>query len=149
MEVQLKRLPWQSALGPDRVEYKLWKSTPASVPLLTSLFNTCLLHSRFPDSWKQSNTILIHKKGDASLPGNWRPISLHTKATKCQRGGEATVPTSQPTVYKIFAAVMAKRLAAWATLEHKISPAQKGFLPVEGYFEHSFLMESLMCDVKR
>ena len=131
VEAQLKRLPWQSAPGPDRVEYKLWKSTPASVPLLTSLFNTCLLNSRFPDSWKRSNTILIPKRGDASLPGNWRPISL------------------QPTVYKIFAAVMAKRLAAWAVLEKKISPSQKGFLPVEGCFEHSFLMESLMCDAKR
>ena len=104
---------------------------PASVLLLTSLFNTCLLNSRFPDSWKQSNTILLPKRGDASLPGNWRPIS------------------QQPTVYKIFTAVMAKRLAVWATLEKKISPAQKGFLPVEGCFEHSFLMESLMCDAKR
>lgn len=131
VEGQLKRLPWQSAPGPDGVDYRLWKSTPDSAAFLTRLYNTCLLNRKFPPSWKKSNTILIYKKGDDSLPSNWRPISL------------------QPTVYKIFAAVMAKRLASWALAEKKISSAQKGFLPMEGCAEHCFLMESLLCDAKR
>ena len=85
IEAQLKRLPWQSSPGPDKVPYRLWKSTSASADLLSKLYNTCLLNNRLPPSWKRSTSILIYKKGDESLPGNWRPISLQT------------------TIYKIFA----------------------------------------------
>ena len=131
IESQLKRLPWQSAPGPDGIAYHLWKATPGNATLLTKLYNTCLINGQFPPSWKRSNTILFYKKGDESLPANWRPISL------------------QPTVYKIFAAAMAKHLASWAIGEGKISSTQKGFLPMEGCAEHCFLMESLICDAKR
>ena len=128
---QLRRLPWQSAPGPDSVPYQLWKATPESAELLTELYNTCLVNHKIPPSWKASNTCLIYKKGDESVPKNWRPISL------------------QPTVYKIMAAVLAKRLASWAITNKKISTSQKGFLPMEGCAEHCFLMESLLCDSKR
>ncbi len=131
IEAQLKRLPWQSSPGPDKVPYRLWKSIPASADLLSKLYNTCLLSNRLPPSWKRSTTILIYKKGDESLPGNWRPISLQTA------------------IYKIFAAAMAKRLASWALAGKKLSSCQKGFLPMEGCAEHCFLMESLLCDAKR
>jgi len=64
-------------------------------------------------------------------PENWRPISL------------------QNMIYKIFAAVLSRRLASWAIHHGKISSAQKGFLPVDGCMEHSFLMESVLADAKR
>ena len=63
VESQLKRLPLQSAPGPDGVDYRLWKSTPGGAALLTRLYNTCLLNRKFPNSWKKSNTILIYKRG--------------------------------------------------------------------------------------
>ena len=52
-------------------------------------------------------TCLVYKKGDESVSKNWRPISL------------------QPTVYKIMAAVLAKRLASWAITNNKISTSLK------------------------
>ena len=55
----------------------------------------------------------------------------------------------QSTLYKVYAALMAKRLATWAILENKMSSAQKGFLPFEGCMEHSFLMQSAIQDSKR
>ena len=110
--------------------YHLWKSTPASADLLSKLYNTWLLSNRLPPSWKRSTTILIYK-GDESLPGYWHPISLQT------------------TIYKIFAAAMAKCLASWALTGKKLSSCQKGFLPMEGCAEHCFLIESLLCDAKR
>ena len=73
---------------------------------------------------------MIHKSGDETQPSNWRPISL------------------QPTIFKIFAAVMARRLASWEVAEGKLSPSQ-GFLPTEGCVEHSFTMESVLTDSKR
>ena len=131
IEAQLKRLPWQSSPGPDKVPYRLWKSTPASADLLAKLYNTCLLSNRLPPSWKRSTIILVYKKGDESLPGNWRPISLQTA------------------IYKIFGAAMAKRLASRVLAGKKFSSCQKCFLPMEGCAEHCFLMESLLCDAKR
>jgi hypothetical protein len=53
------QLPWQSSPGPDGVDYRLWKATPASTPLLTAIYNTCQVNCRFPEAWKKSNTILI------------------------------------------------------------------------------------------
>ncbi len=129
---QLRRLPWQSSPGPDGVPYLIWKSVATnSAKFLSSIFNTCLINGKIPNDWKKSTTVLIPKSGDKSLPQNWRPISL------------------QPTIYKIFAAVMAKRLAIWALDEGKISPVQKGFLPMEGCVEHSFSVQSLLEDSKR
>ena len=59
IEAQLKRLPWQTSPVPDKVPYRLWKSTPASADFLSKLYNTCLLSNRLTPSWKRSTTILI------------------------------------------------------------------------------------------
>ena len=128
---QLKRLPAQSSPGPDGVPYYVWKSGKSSPELLAQIYSVCCTNRRIPSSWKTSTTILIHKKGDESLPSNWRPISL------------------QPTIYKVYAAILARRLASWALQNKKISSSQKGFLPFEGCAEHSFLLRSALEDSKR
>ncbi len=131
VELQLKRLPWQSSPGPDGVAYRVWKSAPSSPDVLSMVYSVCLSNCRFPTSWKSSRTVFIFKKGDQQDPRNWQPISL------------------QNTIYKVFAAVMARRLASYAIREKKISSTQKGFLPTDGCAEHTFLMESLLSDSKR
>lgn len=93
--------------------------------------DVCQANRRIPSNWKDSNTVLIYKKGDPNSPCNWRPICL------------------QQAIYKIYAAVLAKRLATWCIKHNTISPLQKGFLPFEGCFEHSFVMQSLITDSKR
>jgi len=67
-------------------------------------------------------------RGEESDLGNWRPICL------------------QNTLYKIYAATIARRIADWALEENVINTAQKGFLPYEGCFEHTFLLRSCMED---
>ena len=128
---QLKRLPTRSAPGPDGISYDLWRSGESSPTLLASIYSICCINKRIPASWKSSNTILIHKKGDPSQPNNWHPISL------------------QPTIYKIYVAILARWLASWAIDRKIISSAQKGFLPYEGCADHSFLLRSVFEDSKR
>ena len=122
---QLKRLPSKSAPGPDGVTYNLWKSSEVTPTLLATVYSICCLNKRVPATWKTSNTILIYKKGDPLSPRNWRPISL------------------QPTVYKIYAAILARRLVSWAIENKVISSSQKGLLPFEGCAEHSFILRSV------
>jgi hypothetical protein len=73
-------------------------------------------------------TILLYKKGDEGEPSNWRPIAL------------------QSAIYKIYAALWAKRLASWTKEAGVISPSQKGFIAGEGCL---YLMRSLMEDARR
>ena len=46
-------------------------------------------------------------------------------------------------------ATVARRIAKWATEEEVINTAQKGFLPHEGCFEHTFLLRSCLEDARR
>ena len=96
------------------------------------VFNTCLSNGKIPKEWgKKSNTNLPPKHGIRSPPRNWRPISLH------------------PTIYKMFAAVLARHVAMWVLEEGKISPTQKRCLLMEGCVEHSFTLQSLLEDHMR
>ncbi len=131
VQQQLKRLPSQSSPGPDRIPYFVRKSSKCAPELLAMIYSACCLNQKIPSSWKGSDTILIYKKGDRAVPSNWRSISL------------------QQTIYKIYAAVLSRRLASWALDHNKISRSQKGFLPFEGCTEHSFLLRSVLGDSKR
>ncbi|KAG6930720.1 hypothetical protein G0U57_003014, partial [Chelydra serpentina] len=48
---------------------KLWKA-------LALRFSRYLEEGKIPSSWKESNTILLHKKGDQENLKNYRPICL-------------------------------------------------------------------------
>ena len=43
---------------------------------LKLIFNQMLATGIYPDTWKLTNVIPIHKKGDKQLVKNYRPISL-------------------------------------------------------------------------
>ena len=119
-----------SAPGPDRLPYKVWKALDQNGSLLARIFEVCRKRRKIPSAWKTSTTILLYKKGDEGVPSNWRPISL------------------QNAVYKLYAAVWAKRLASWASEAGAISPSQNSFIPGEGCLEHAFLMRSTMEDAR-
>lgn len=66
---------------------------------------------------------IIPKDGDPTCPTNWRPIAL------C------------PTIAKVYSALITKRLSNWIEENNILSPAQKGFRPADGCFEHCFIVE--------
>ena len=43
---------------------------------LSIIFKNCNDTDTFPDIWKKSNIIPVHKKGDKEIVNNYRPVSL-------------------------------------------------------------------------
>lgn len=120
-----------TAPGADRVEYRHLKSVDPNGKVLSSIFNRCLLQNDVPSQWKSSRTILIHKKGDASDISNFRPIALMS----C--------------IYKLFMSIMANRLVNYSIENNFLSNCQKSARPVEGCYEHTFVLQSLVLDAIR
>jgi len=120
-----------SAPGPDGVTYADVKRVDPGSRVITAVFNACLRAKSVPESWKSSNTVLVHKKGHKNDISNWRPLAL----------GDS--------VPKLFAAVVADRLMAFAVNGNRLSHPQKGFLRHEGCHEHNFLLGQILEDSRR
>ena len=129
--VQQFRRTKKSAPGIDGLSYANWRWVDPKGLILTTIFNICRTNSRVPSSWKHSTVTLIHKGGNPAEMRNWRPISL------------------QLTIYKLYAAMIARRIASWAMETSSFSPAQKSFLAFDGCAEHNFLLRSMLTDSRR
>ena len=71
----LKSLDPNKVSGADGISPRMLKYTPSSIyPSLTRLFNISLDQKIYPSTWKNANVTPLHKKGDASLLNNFRPI---------------------------------------------------------------------------
>ena len=77
-------------------------------PLILLLQNSCKL-SYFPDIWKRSNIIPVHKKNDKQLVKNYRPISL------------------LPIFGKIFEKTIFNKIYHFLLEERLLNPNQSGF----------------------
>jgi hypothetical protein len=65
------------ASGPDVISHKMLKLCLNNIALsLQIIFNKSLQQSKYPTNWKLAHAIPVFKKGDSSLPSNYRPISL-------------------------------------------------------------------------
>ena len=65
------------AYGHDVISVQIIKLYGKSVVKpLSIIFNDCIDTGTFLDTWKQSNIIPVHKKGDKQIVDNNRPVSL-------------------------------------------------------------------------
>lgn len=124
-------MPFQSAPSPDHVTYANWREVNPTSAITSNIRNTCRKNRKVPDSWKNSTTIHIHKGEDPANIQIWRPISL------------------QNTIYKLYTAVISKRLSSWAPFNNIFSWSQIGFILCEGCLEHNFLLTSVFQDSRR
>lgn len=120
-----------TAPGRDRLTYKHWRLIDPDCEVLTRVFNICRKFRRIPACWKDTVTILIHKKGGKELPKNWRPIAL------CD------------TMYKLYTGCWTSRISKWAAENDVISHAQKGFMPHDGVVEHNYILNAAMRKAKK
>lgn len=77
VEKLLSSLNPNKSCGPDECHPRLLKETASilSKPIY-DLFTKSLESGFLPYQWKDANVTCIYKKGDKSLPGNYRPVSL-------------------------------------------------------------------------
>ncbi|CAL8068543.1 unnamed protein product [Orchesella dallaii] len=127
MEVALRLRKFENtAPGEDQLTYNHWRSLDPSCTVLTRICNICLKYRKIPAAWKNSRTILIHKKGNPSNLSNWRPISILR------------------TLYKLYSGLLTTRVCSWLQENDILAHAQKGFMPFDGVFEHNFTLQRYM-----
>ncbi|KAG6928863.1 hypothetical protein G0U57_006888, partial [Chelydra serpentina] len=95
----------------------LWKP-------LALRFSRYLEEGKIPSSWKESNTILLHKKGDQENLKNYRPICLLSH------------------IYKLFTKVITNRLSQ--SLDEQQPREQAGFRRNFSTIDHIFTLSQLL-----
>ena len=74
---KLRKLKIKSSPGPDGLGTLLLSRLSSFIALPVSMmFERFFINGFVPEIWKLANVKPIFKSGDASLPGNYRPISL-------------------------------------------------------------------------
>ena len=131
----LRKTMHNTAPGPDGIPYHFWKSLDSRIisynkahpsdplagfwPSFLELANDVKANGSSRCGFKNANVSLFFKKGDPTLPQNYRPIS------------------SMNTDCKLFTNLVNNRLSPWA--QCKIHEDQKGFIPGRLITDHTRL----------
>ena len=79
----ISNLSTKKSVGVDKISVKLLKAGKTSfVPLVTSLVNTTLDTSIFPDKLKEAQVTPLFKKNDPLDKKNYRPVSVLNNISK-------------------------------------------------------------------
>ena len=98
--------------GPDSIPSIFWAKLSSSLCLPVSIIFSCSYkYSILPNDWKDATVLPLFKKGDPSLPANYRPISL-----TC-------------TISKVMESMIRDNVMQYAQASNILSPSQHGFLP--------------------
>lgn len=124
-DIKVALPPKNSAAGPDGFTARLLRSVP--LPLLRVLVNLLLLLRRLPTAWRAARTSFIPKKNPASLPSDFRPITVG------------------PVIQRLFHKILARRVTAAASLDFR----QRAFQPVDGCAENILLLSTALDEARQ
>ena len=128
---QINRLPNNKAAGTDGLRAELLKHNPKLwAKILRPIFDDLLHHNgSLPQSFRESVIILLHKKGCALQPKNYRPIALLNVTAKVLSG------IHNDRLRKVIGKV--------------IPPEQTGFIPRRSISENILLLQDSIYYAKR
>ena len=73
----LKELNVTKATGPDKISPRVLKSCAQSLAHpISIILNNCVLQGKWPNAWKKSFIVPVHKKQSKAELKNYRPVSL-------------------------------------------------------------------------
>jgi len=79
----LENLDPSKSAGPDNIPTRILKLCAAEIsPVLQIIFSQSFQNGLLPSDWLHGNVIPIHKRGDRTVPANYRPISLTSVCCK-------------------------------------------------------------------
>ena len=132
LKLAVKQSKAAKRAGKDNIPNDFWKRLEGrGLDALVSLFQLCWDSQTSPQQWKLAQVVGIFKKGSATDPANYRPISL------------------LQTCYKLYARIIANRLAAG--LDDRIRELQFGFRKGRSTSEAIYLVRRLqdLVDAKK
>ena len=107
----IAKMKTSKSFGKDSIScYFLKLALPFIENSLACLFNTSLVTSQFPDSWKLARVTPIFKEGDKAEKSNYRPISV------------------LPVISRLFEKLVTNQLYQHMNDNGCFSPDQSGFL---------------------
>lgn len=113
--------------GSDGVPFEFYKYLPENwLYYICSMFNRIMSLEVLPRAWSDVLLVMLHKKGDASNPMNYRGIAL----MNC--------------FAKIFTSVLLVRLEKWSEKYNIIPEAQSGFRKNRSCMDNIFTLSSLI-----
>ncbi|KAG1442291.1 hypothetical protein G6F56_011126 [Rhizopus delemar] len=118
------QLPTRKAPGTDHIKAEMLKPISTELShLLSWFFSLCCQWSYVPSLWRHAQVFPIFKKGDSSLPSNYRPISLTS----------------------VFRKLLEFSLAPWLTsVSPRLDLAQGGFRPRRSALDQALCLHELM-----
>ena len=83
IEKLLRNLNPQKASGPDLIPIRILREAAHQIaPILQVIFTQSYNTGTLPADWLSANIVAIFKKGNRSIPANYRPVSLTCVTTK-------------------------------------------------------------------
>ncbi|MEW8546872.1 MAG: reverse transcriptase family protein, partial [Candidatus Thiodiazotropha sp.] len=130
--LSIKDLKNEKSPGIDGIPAELFKvASDKFIPYLVLLFNKMYDLSVFPMSWAKSIISPIHKKGDSSVPNNFRGICL------------------QPVLSKVFTSILNRRLRQWSLQTDALGEEQAGFRRTYSTIDNLFCLQTIITKYLR
>ena len=108
----LRALDINKAHGHDEISMRMLKLCDKFIiTRLSILFQNCIDTRTFPDTWRKSNIVPVHKKGDKRIADNDRQVSL------------------LPILGKIFKKIIFNSIFEYFEESNLLCPNQSGFRP--------------------
>ena len=83
IEKLLSNLNPQKASGPDLIPIRILREAAHQIaPILQVIFTQSYNTGKLPTDWLSANIVAIFKKGNRSVPANYRPVLLTCVTTK-------------------------------------------------------------------
>jgi hypothetical protein len=123
----IKKLKTGKAAGPDQILGEMLKcGADILQPLLVKLFNKILSHGLYPKVSAEGIIVPILKKGDPSVPDNYRGITISSA------------------LGKLFGIILNERLQEFCSESNLIDECQIGFKKKARTTDHMFIIRTLI-----